>query len=103
MRKVGFKKLPRDLQNTIVRLQRPDNDRFVFFKRLSPLYWLPVAAAAIWLFYFLFATQDYLWEEWMFWIFAGVTLVMFLAAAYSLEQIIAVKFGKLKSGFIFTR
>lgn len=102
MKKVGFKKLPRDLQNTIVRLQRPDQDRFVFFNKLSPIYWLPVGAAAVWLFYFLFATQDYLWEEWMFWIFASVTVVLIVAAAYGLEKIIASKFARLKSGFVFT-
>ena len=102
MKKVGFKKLPRDLQNTVVRLQRPDQDRFVFFNRLSPLYWLPVAAAAVWLFYFLFATQDYLWEEWMFWIFASVTVIVTLAAAYSITKIVASKFARLKSGFVFT-
>lgn len=102
MKQVGFKKLPPDLQSTIVRLQRPDQDRFVFFNKLSPLYWLPVAAAAVWLFYFLFATQDYLWEEWMFWIFASVTILLVLAAAFGLEKIIASKFARLKSGFIFT-
>lgn len=102
MKKVGFNKLPPDLQNTIIRLQRPDQDRFVFFNKLSPIYWLPVGAAAVWLFYFLFATQDYLWEEWMFWIFASVTVIMVLAAAYAVKKIIASKFARLKSGFIFT-
>jgi hypothetical protein len=102
MKKISFKKLPRDVQNTIIRLQRPDSDRFVFFGRLSPLYWLPVAGAAIWLFYLGFSTQYYLWEEWMFWIFAGVTVVAVLAGAYALEKIISSRFGKLKSGYIFT-
>jgi len=102
MKNISFKKLPRDVQNTIIRLQRPDSDRFVFFSSLSPLYWLPVAGAAVWLFYLGFSTQYYLWEEWMFWIFAGVTLVAVLAGAYSIQKIIASKFAKLKSGYIFT-
>ncbi len=102
MKKISFKKLPRDVQNTVIRLQRPDSDRFVFFNSLSPLYWLPIAAAAVWLFYLGFSTQYYLWEEWMFWIFAGVTVVAVLAGAYAIQKIIASKFAKLKSGYIFT-
>lgn len=102
MKKIAFKKLPHDAQNTIIRLQRPESDRFVFFTKLSPLYWLPIAGCAIWLFYLVFATQDYLWENWMFWIFAGATALAVLLAAYSLEKILTAKFAKLKTGFIFT-
>jgi hypothetical protein len=102
MKKISFKKLPHDVQNTIVRLQRPESDRFVFFGGLSPLYWLPVAGCAIWLFYLVFATQNYLWEEWMFWIFAGVTVAAVILGAYGLEKILATKFAKLKTGHIFT-
>lgn len=102
MKKISFKKLPRDEQSAIIRLQRPDTGRFVFFNRLSPLYWVPVAGFAFWLFYFLFATQYHLWEDWMFWIMASVTAVLALAAGYSLEKILASKFAKLKSGYMFT-
>lgn len=38
----------------------------------------------------------------MFWIFAGVTVVAVLAGAYAIQKIIASKFAKLKSGYIFT-
>jgi hypothetical protein len=102
MKKISFKKLPRDVQNTIIRLQRPDTDRFVFFNRLSLLYWIPVGVFIFWLLYLLSATQYYLWEEWMFWILTSVTVVLALAAGYSLEKIIASKFAKLKKGYMFT-
>ena len=102
MRKIAFKKLPRDVQSTIIRLQRPDTDRYVFFNRLSYLYWVPAAGFAFWLFYLFFATQYHLWEDWMFWILAGVTAVLALAAGYSLEKIMASKLAKLKNGHVFT-
>lgn len=90
------------MQSTIIRLQRPDTNRFVFFNRLSPLYWVPIAGFAFWLFYFLFATQYHLWEDWMFWILASVTVLMALAAGYCLEKILTSKLAKLKSGYMFT-
>jgi hypothetical protein len=38
----------------------------------------------------------------MFWICASVTVVVILAAAYAVKNIIESKFARLKSGFVFT-
>lgn len=99
---LAFNKLPKDAQTKLIRLQVPAEDRFVFFPRLSVFYWLAIAVGVGWCVYMFSATQDYLWEYWMFWLFVGGSLIVIPLALYSILKIILSKFAKLKSGFVFT-
>ncbi len=100
---LAFDKLPKDVQAKIINWQTPAEDRFVFIARLSFFYWLAIAAGIVWCIYMFSATQNYLWENWMFWLFAGGSLILISLALYSIYKIIRLKISKLKDGFIFTK
>jgi hypothetical protein len=99
---LAFDKLPKDVQTQLTRLQIPAADRFVFFPRPSVFYWLTIAVAVGWCIYMFSATQDYLWEYWMFWLFAGGSMLIISLALYSILKIVLSKVAKLKNGFVFT-
>jgi hypothetical protein len=99
---LAFDKLPADVQAKIIALQTPAEDRFVFIPRLSKVYWLAIVAAIGWCVYLFSATQDYLWENWMFGLFAAGSLVLITLALLAILKIILSKTAKLKNGFVFT-
>ncbi len=99
---IAFDKLPQDVQAKIIGLQIPSEERFVFIPRLSVFNWLAIVVAIGWCVYMFSATQDYLWEYWMFWLFAAGSLILISLALYAILNIVLSKVAKLKNGFIFT-
>ncbi len=99
---LAFDKLPKDVQSKIIGLQIPSDERFVFIPRLSVFNWIAIVVAIIWCIYMFSATQDYLWEYWMFWLFAAGSLIILTLALFSILNIIRSKVEKLKNGYMFT-
>jgi hypothetical protein len=99
---LAFDKLPTDIQTKLIELQTPAEDRFCFIPRLSVFYWLAVAAGIGWCVYMFLATENYLWTDWMFWLFAGGSLIFISLALFAIFKIVSQKFVKLKDGFVFT-
>lgn len=99
---LAFDKLPENIQSKLIELQTPGEDRFVFIPRLSKFYYLAIAAGIAWCVYMFASTQNYLWEGWMFALFAAGSLVFISLALFALYKIAASKLAKLKDGFIFT-
>lgn len=100
---LAFNKLPKEVQDKLIELQMPSEERYGFFPNVPLFYWLAVAAGLGWLVYMFFATQDYLWEYWMFWIFAGVSVILVPLALFGLWKIVSPWFAKLKKGYLFTK
>lgn len=99
---LAFNKLPKEIQEKLIELQTPAAGRFVFAPRVPLFYWLAIAAGIGWGIYMFASTQNYLWTEWMFWLFAGGSLVLISVALYAIFKIVSSKFAKLKDGFVFT-
>jgi len=99
---LAFDKLPVDVQTKIIELQTPAEDRFVFIPRIPVLYWLAIVAGVIWCAYLFTATENYLWTDWMFWLFAAGSLVLISLALFAVFKIVSRKFTRLKDGFVFT-
>lgn len=99
---LAFDKLPKDVQAKLIELQIPASNNFVFIPHLSKFYWLAIAAGIGWCVYMFASTQEYLWEDWMFWLLAGGSLILVSLALFSIYKIISSKLAKLKDGFLFT-
>jgi hypothetical protein len=99
---LAFDKLPADIQTKLIELQTPGENRFVFIPRLSKLYWLAIAAGIGWCVYMFASTENYLWESWMFALFAAGSLLFVSLALFSIYKIANAKFAKLKDGYVFT-
>ncbi|HQU84906.1 MAG TPA: hypothetical protein PKY59_17335 [Pyrinomonadaceae bacterium] len=101
--KLSVTKLPQEIQNKLLILQRRGEDRIVFPTKLSIFYWIGLAAGIFWLIYLITATQTILWEDWLFWIFAGLTFVASLITVFCASKILKYFLAKLKNTFVFTR
>jgi hypothetical protein len=99
---LAFDKLPADVQAKLIELQTPGENRFVFIPRLPVYYWLAIAAGLGWCVYLFISTENYLWTEWMFWLFAAGSLILIPLALFAIYKVISAKFVKLKDGFVFT-
>jgi hypothetical protein len=99
---LAFDKLPADVQAKLIELQAPGENRFAFIPPLSKFYWLAIIAGVAWCAYMFASTQNYLWESWMFALFAAGSLILISLALFAIYKIIAQKFVKLKDGYIFT-
>ncbi|GEM_PF-3620732 len=97
-----FKRLPADLQNELIELKRPAENRFVFLRKTSLLILLPVVLLIGWIIYVWSATQQPLWESWMYWLIFGISVVVFPAAIWALIKFLSAHTSKLKDGHIFT-
>jgi hypothetical protein len=100
---LAFNKLPKEVQDKLVEMQTPSDDCYGFFPKVPLFYWVAVAAGLGWCAYMFVATQDYLWEWWMFWLFAGISIILVPLALFALWKIIAPIFSKLKKGYLFTK
>lgn len=100
--KLSVGKLPQEIQNKLLILQRRGEDRIVFPTKLSIFYWIGLAAGIFWLIYLITATQTILWEIWMFWLFAGLTFIASLIMVFCAAKIINHFTAKLKDTFVFT-
>lgn len=101
--KLSFAKLPQEIKNKLLILQKRGDDRIVFSAKLSILYWVGLAAAIFWFIYLFAATQNILWEDWMFWLFAGLTFIATLILVFCAFKILKFYLAKLKNTFVFTR
>lgn len=99
---LAFDKLPADVQAKLIELQSEGEKRFAFIPPLSKFYWLAIIAGLGWCAYMFASTQNYLWEGWMFALFAAGSLILVSLALFAIYKIISQKFVKLKDGFIFT-
>lgn len=97
-----FKRLPTDLQNALIELQQPAENRFVFLRKTSLLILLPAFFLIGWTIYVWNATQQPLWESWMYWLIGGISVVVFPAAIWSVTKFLSARISKLKDGHIFT-
>lgn len=100
--KLNFKKLPVDAQKKLLILNRRGEDRFVFWPKPSIFTWLCVALPLAWIAYVLYATRGPLWADWMFWLYAALTIIAALAFVFGIAKIVSVYAAKLKNGYIFT-
>lgn len=100
---VAFSKLPKDVQSKLIELQTPSPDRFVFLAKTPILAYLAIAVGIGWTIYMFIATADYLWEPWMFWIFAAITLILVTLAIFSAFRILRSLLQKTRDGYVFTR
>lgn len=103
IRALSFSKLPAEVRRKLVELQAKSADRFVFIRKPSILNYLAIAAGIGWIAYLFVSTSDYLWENWMFWIFAAVTLIIVPLAIWSASNVVAAFTGKTRDGYVFTR
>lgn len=101
--KLSFGKLPQELQNKLLILQRRGDERIVFPSKLSAFYWVGLAAAIGWFVYLFAATQTILWEDWMFWLFAGLTFIASVILVFCAFKIFGFYLAKLKNTYVFTR
>jgi hypothetical protein len=99
---LSLSKLPADIQAKLVELQSPAANRFVFLKKSSILNYVAIAVCIGWLAYLFIATSDYLWADWMFWLFAVLTLIVVPLGVWSAWTIIAAFTGRTKHGYVFT-
>ena len=99
---LAFDKLPAEVQTKLIELQTPGEDRFVFIPRLPVYYWLAIAAGIGWCVYMFVSTENYLWSDWMYWLFAAGSLIFISLALFAVYRVISAKFTKLKDGFVFT-
>lgn len=97
-----FKRLPIDSQNALVELQRPAENRFVFLRKTSLLILLPVVCLIGWIIYVWTATQQPLWESWMYWLIGGISVIAFPAAIWAVSRFLSTRMSKLKNGYMFT-
>lgn len=100
--KISFGKLPPDVRNKLLILQRRGDERIVFPARLPVFYWIGAAAALFWFGYLFAATQNILWEEWMKWVFAGLTFIASLILVFCIYKIFKFYLAKLKNTYVFT-
>jgi hypothetical protein len=100
---LAFDKLPADAQAKLIELQTPGEDRFVFIPSLSKFYWLAIAAGIGWCVYLFASTENYLWESWMFGLFAAGSLILVSLALYAIFKIVSARFARLKDGYVFTK
>src|SRR5215213_9890376 len=99
---LAFNKLPADVQAKLIELQTPGENRFTFIPRLPVYYWLAIVAGIGWCIYMFVSTENYLWTEWMFWLFAAGSLIFISLALYAIFKVVSQRLAKLKDGFIFT-
>lgn len=99
---LAFDKLPAEVQTKLIELQTPGENRFAFIPPLSKFYWLAIIAGIGWCGYLFASTQNYLWEGWMFGLFAAGSLVLISLALFAIYKMISQKFVKLKDGYVFT-
>jgi len=99
---LAFDKLPEDIQTKLIELQTPGENRFVFIPSLFKFYWLAIAAGIGWCVYMFAATENYLWTDWMFALFAAGSLLLVTLALFAIYKIVSSKFAKLKDGYVFT-
>lgn len=100
---VSFKKLPAEKKEQILRFHKQDSgDVFVFREKLPIIYYLIAAAALGWIAYLFYSSQNILWENWIFWLNAGLTLVAVAALVFSLSKIFAYFLIAREDGHIFT-
>ncbi|MFN0139866.1 MAG: hypothetical protein ACKVQW_07230 [Pyrinomonadaceae bacterium] len=97
-----FKRLPSDLQNELIALQKASENRFVFLRKASLLVLVPVVFLIGWIIYVWSATQQPLWENWMYWLIGGVSVLGFPAAFWAVAKFLSVRLAKLKNGHMFT-
>ena len=99
---LAFDKLPAEVQAKLIELQIPGDGLFVFIPRVPVYYWLAIAAGLGWCVYMFVSTENYLWENWQFWLFAGGSLIFISLALFAIFKIVSSKIAKLKDGFVFT-
>lgn len=100
---LSFAKLPSEIGGKLVELQTESADRFVFLSKPSVLNFVAIAAGIGWVAYMFVATADYLWENWMFWGFAAITVIVVPLAVWAASNVVAAYTGKTRDGFVFTR
>lgn len=98
-----FKRLPADLQNTLIDIQQPAENRFVFLRKTGLLILLPVVLLIAWIIYVWSATQQPLWESWMYWLIGGISVVVFPAAIWCVVKFLSTRLARLKDGHMFTK
>ncbi|MEZ5427945.1 MAG: hypothetical protein R2747_16865 [Pyrinomonadaceae bacterium] len=101
---LSFRKLPPEKKEKLLRLQNSKDENVFFFPaKLSIYYWLAAAAGILWVIYLWFSSQNILWEPWVFWLNAGLTIIAVPALIFSAAKIIGFLLGKKKDGFVFTK
>jgi hypothetical protein len=99
---VDLKRLPAELQESLIELQTPGEDRFAFLRSVSLIYIIPLVAVAIWLIYLYTASQQPLWEDWMYYLVCGISIVLITVAFLALIKLLP-RFSRLKDGYVVTR
>lgn len=100
---VAFNKLPSEVQAKLIDLQTTGADNFAFIPRSSKFYWAATVAGIVWCAYLFASTENYLWEGWMYALFAAGSLILVSGALFAIYKIAASRFAKLKDGYVFTR
>ncbi len=100
--KLNFKKLPLDVQKKLALFNRRGEDRFVFWSKPSLFSWLCVLLPLVWIAYLLYATRGALWEEWMAWLYTGLTVAAAFLFVFGLVKVLSGYAAKVKNGYIFT-
>lgn len=100
---LSFGKLPEEVRTRLIELQNPTPDRFVFLRKPSVLNYIAIVAGIGWIAYLFVSTADYMWENWMFWIFAAITLIVVPLAVWAASNVVSAYTGKTRDGFVFTR
>lgn len=99
---VSFGGLSPETQARLIELQTPAPERFVFIDRPSKLWYAAIAGATGWLVFLFASTQDYLWQDWMFWLMAAATLVILPLGLSGVYRVVSAKVARLKDGAVFT-
>jgi len=72
-----FKRLTPELQTSLLKLQEPVENSFVFLKKVKLLRLLPAAALIGWIVFVAIETQQLLWDSWMYWLIGSISLLLF--------------------------
>ena len=101
--KLSYRKLSPEKKKEILRLQNKNNeDSYIFADKLPILYWILIVLSAGWIGYLFYSSQNILWDEWVFWLNLGLTVVAVPVLAFSLLKVLSFFLGKKKDGLIFT-
>ena len=79
-----------------------NENSYVFAEKLAIYYWLAIAASVGWIAYLFYSSQNILWDEWVFWMNLGLTIIAVPVLALSLVKVLSSFLGKKSNGHIFT-
>lgn len=101
--KFSFKKLSADKKAELLDLQSGERENvFVFTKKPSVIYWILIAGALIWFVNLFFSSRNMIWESWMLWLNAAISLIAAVVLFFSLSKVLTI-LSKKRDGYIFTQ